>query len=158
MTTGAALPGPCRGSADCRTGLHAIAGPSRALTSAFVTGDCRSRLAQRRRRESLPRGKDAYNVQEKLRDYSLNLAHTGSGRYKAAGFSQILGITLEDIDYLAAALLAGARDLPVTIVRPNPPFGLNCNIVVPVRGLREHAERVVNVLTSWELRFDGDRP
>ena len=108
--------------------------------------------------ERLPRGEDAYNVHEKLRDYSLNLAHAGSGRHKAAGFLRILGATSDDVDYLAAALLEGARDLPVTMVRPNPPFGLNCNIVVPVRGLRDHAERVANVLTSWEIRFEGDRP
>ena len=41
---------PARG-ADARFGLNAIARPSRALTSAFVTGDGRSRLAQRRRRD-----------------------------------------------------------------------------------------------------------
>jgi hypothetical protein len=108
--------------------------------------------------ERLPRGEDAYNVYEKLRDYSLKLDHAGSGRHKAAGFFEILDITSKDIGYLAEAVLGAARDLPVTAVRSNPPFGLSCNIDVPVRGLREHADRAANVLTSWELRFEGDRP
>ena len=46
--------------------------------------------------EPLPRGEDAYNVHEKLRDYSLSVVHKG-GREKAAGFRQILGITSDDM-------------------------------------------------------------
>lgn len=107
--------------------------------------------------EPLPRGGEAYNVHEKLRDYSLNLAHDDGGD-KASGFVQILGISLDDLEYLAAVLLDGARDLPVSRVRENPPFGVNCNIVVPVRGLGEHADRVALVRTSWELRYEGDCP
>jgi hypothetical protein len=107
--------------------------------------------------EPLPRGEDAYNVHEKLRHYSLNLAHDVGGD-KAAGFLQILGISSGDVDYLAAVLLDGVRELPVTAVRDNPPFGLNCNVIVPVRGLGESADRVAKVLTSWELRYDGDSP
>lgn len=107
--------------------------------------------------EPLPRGADAYNVHEKLRDYSLNLAH-GVGGDKAVGFLQILGISSDDVEYLAAVLLDGARELPVTAVRGNAPFGLNCNVIVPVRGLGEGADRVANVMTSWELRHEDDRP
>lgn len=47
--------------------------------------------------------------------------------------SFMLAITLEDIEYLAPALLEGARDLPVAVVRPSAPFGLNCNVVVSER-------------------------
>ena len=79
--------------------------------------------------EPLPRAEDAYNVHEKRRDYSLNLAH-GVGGNKAAGFLQILGISAADGEYLAAALLEGVRELPVTVVRHNAPFGLNCNVIV----------------------------
>ena len=107
--------------------------------------------------EPLPRAEDAYNVHEKLREYSLNLAH-GVGGGKAAGFLQILGISAADAEYLAAALLEGVRELPVTAVRGNAPFGLNCNVIVPVRGLGDRADRVANVLTSWELRHEDDRP
>jgi hypothetical protein len=107
--------------------------------------------------EPLPRAEDAYNVHEKLREYSLNLAH-GVGGAKAAGFLQILGISAADAEYLAAALLDGVRELPVKTVRDNAPFGLNCNVIVPVRGLGERAGRGANVLTSWELRHEDDRP
>jgi hypothetical protein len=107
--------------------------------------------------EPIPRAEDAYNVQEKLRDYSLNLAHNVGGN-KAAGFLQILGISAADAEYLAAVLLDGVRELPVMVVRDNAPFGLNCNVIVPVRGLGERAGRIANVLTSWELRHVGDRP
>lgn len=107
--------------------------------------------------EPLPRGEDAYNVHEKLRDYSLNLGHD-VGCDKAAGFLQILGISSENVEYLTAALLHGARELPVTAVRDNAAFGLNCNVTVPVRGLGQRADRVANVLTSWELRHEDDRP
>jgi hypothetical protein len=107
--------------------------------------------------ELLPRADDAYNVHEKLRDYSLNARHKDGGE-KAAGFRQILGITAENLDYLATVLLDGAVTLPVSVVRENQPFGLNCNIVIPVRGVGEYADRVAPVLTSWELRYEGDRP
>lgn len=107
--------------------------------------------------EPLPRDVETYNVYEKLRDYSLNLAHDNGGD-KAAGFMQILGIALDDLGYLAAALLDGARKLPVSTVRENALFGLICNIVVPVHGLGEHADRVAPVRTSWELRYESDRP
>ena len=43
-------------------------------------------------------------------------------------------------------------------VRDNAPFRLNCNVIVPVRGLGERADRMANVLTSWELRHEGDSP
>lgn len=107
--------------------------------------------------EPLPRGENAYNVRKKLRDYSLNLAHDVGGD-KAAGFLRIPGISSEDVEYLAAALLEGARELPVTAVRDNAPFGLNGNFIVPVRGLSDRADRVANVLTSWEVRHEDDRP
>ena len=107
--------------------------------------------------EPLPRGEDAYNVHEKLRDYSLNLAHDVGG-HKAAGFLQVLGISSEDVEYLAATLHDGARELPVTAVRDNAPFGLKCNVIVPVRGRGERADRIANVLTSWELRHEDDSP
>ena len=107
--------------------------------------------------EPLPRAEDAYNVHEKVRDYSLNLAHDVGGN-KAAGFLQILGISSADAEYLAATFLDGVRELPVTAVRDNTPFGLNCNVIVPVRGLGERADRVANVLTSWELHHEDDRP
>jgi len=106
---------------------------------------------------SLPRAEDAYNVHEKLADYSLNPDHATGGP-KAAGFARILGITADDLAYLADALLAGVREISVSEVRDRGDHGMQCAVIVPVRGLGQHASRVANVLTSWEIRWDGDAP
>lgn len=105
----------------------------------------------------LPDAENAYNVYEKLGTYSLDLHHDVGGD-KAQAFLEILGIGIDDIQYLVSALLKEILEIPVTAVRPNPPWGFNCNVIVPVKGLREHEERMADVLTSWELRFEGDRP
>jgi hypothetical protein len=107
--------------------------------------------------EVLPRGEDAYGGHEKLAGYSLHLEHP-RGRAKAAGFAAVLGITAIDLNYLADAVLSGVRSAPVSEVRDRGEHGIVCKVVVPVRGLGEHADRVANVLTSWHLRWDGDAP
>lgn len=107
--------------------------------------------------QPLQNAEAAYNVYEKLGTYALATGHSVGG-HKARAFQQILAITVDDVDYLASALLAGVLDHPVTAVRRNAPWGINCNVIIPVQGLREHAERVARVLTSWELRYEGDRP
>jgi hypothetical protein len=35
---------------------------------------------------------------------------------------------------------------------------MHCQVIVRVRGLRTHTDRVANVLTAWEIRWDGDAP
>lgn len=35
---------------------------------------------------------------------------------------------------------------------------MHCEVIVPVRGLAERADRVADVLTAWEVRWDGDAP
>ncbi len=107
--------------------------------------------------ELLPRGADAFGVEEKLSAYCLNPDHE-LGAAKARGFQRILGIAAADGEYLAAELLVGVGDAPITSVRDNAPFGVLCEVRIEVRGLREHHDRVVKVTTSWELRDDGDRP
>lgn len=107
--------------------------------------------------ELLPRGEDAYNVREKLADYSLNTDHP-RGRAKAEGFAMVLGITAADLPYLAEAVLSGVRTIQVSEVRPRGQHGMHCRVIVPVRGLREHADRVADVLTAWEIRWNGDAP
>jgi hypothetical protein len=94
---------------------------------------------------------------EKLADYALNPDHATGGP-KATGFARILGITAGDLDYLADTLLAGVRTIPVSEVRDRGDHGMQCAVIVPVRGLDQHASRVANVLTSWEIRCDGDAP
>ncbi len=55
-------------------------------------------------------------------------------------------------------LRGGLRVARVSDVRDNTPFGILCEVRVPVRGLRERRDRIVAVTTSWELRDADDRP
>jgi hypothetical protein len=105
----------------------------------------------------LPRVKDAYGVREKLAGYSLKTGHEDGGP-KAAAFSRILGINSADLEYLADAILAGVQRCPVVEVRDAGEYGMHCQVIVRVHGLGACAERVANVLTAWQLRWDGDAP
>jgi hypothetical protein len=53
----------------------------------------------------LPRGADAIGVRYKLETYSLNVTNE-AGAPKARGFELILGISIKDIEYLEAQILA----------------------------------------------------
>jgi hypothetical protein len=107
--------------------------------------------------QCLPRGDDAYGIQDKLAGYCLNVDHV-IGAPKARGFLQILGITLADLYYLDDALRDGIRQTPVTRVRDNSPHGVLCEVPITVRGLRQRQDRVAVVTTSWELRHAEDPP
>lgn len=107
--------------------------------------------------ELLPGAEDAYGVHEKLLTYSLDPDHPDGG-HKARLFRRQLEITAADLEYLAGAILGGVKTQPITEIRDRGEFGMHCRVVVPVHGLREHAERVVNVRTVWEVRSDGDVP
>lgn len=106
--------------------------------------------------EPLPRAEDAYNVREKLADYSLNPEHTRGGE-KAEGFAQVLAITAADLEYLAGVLLNGARTIPISAMRTSE-HRVHCQVLVPVRGLGDRSDRVATVVTAWEIRWDGDAP
>jgi hypothetical protein len=107
--------------------------------------------------ELLPRADDAYGVHQKLLTYSLDPDHPDGG-HKARLFRRHLGITAADIEYLAGAVLGGVQNQPIAGIRDRGEFGMHCRVIVSVHGLREHAERVVNVRTVWEVRWDGDAP
>jgi len=96
-------------------------------------------------------------VRRKLATYSLMLDHEDGGP-KAYLFKHLLGITLMEIDHLAAEILTGLLVAPVTRSWRNPPYGVGCGVVVPVRGVGVHQDRVMPVTTGWELRYVGDRP
>jgi hypothetical protein len=102
--------------------------------------------------ELLPRAEDAYGVHEKLVDYSLKAGHP---RGKAEAFARAPALTAEDLEYVAEALLRGVRTTPVSGVRPAGVHRSNCAVIVQVRGLRDRADRVANVLTAWQIRWDG---
>jgi hypothetical protein len=105
--------------------------------------------------ELLPRAEDAHGVQEKLLNYSLKAGHP---RGKAEAFARALAVTADDLEYLAEALLTGVRTTSMSGVRPAGVDGFHCEVIVQVRGLRDRADRVANVLTAWQIRWEGDRP
>jgi uncharacterized protein DUF6883 len=73
------------------------------------------------------------------------------GGPKARGFELILGITLNEIEYLASRIEAGVLDIAISDVRNNSPYGFTCEVLVPVNGFGTHSGRVVVVTTAWEL-------
>jgi hypothetical protein len=105
----------------------------------------------------LPRAAEAFGVRYKLEAYSLDPTND-AGAPKARGFETILGITIDAIDYLEGAIHTGILLAPVSAVRDNQPWGMNCSVVVPVRGLGEKSERVVNMRTVWLLADDASPP
>jgi len=107
--------------------------------------------------ELLPRAEDAYGVREKLTRYALNADHDDGGA-KAAGFAAVLGITAADLEYLATALLAGVQEHATAEVRDRGEHGMHCRVIIPVAGIGERADRVANVRTVWEIRWEGDAP
>lgn len=105
----------------------------------------------------MPRAAEAVGVREKLERYSLAVGHRDGGP-KAYRFRQVLGITLADVQHLATEISAGLLTEPVTSVRPKPDGTVGCGVLVPVRGVHIHENRVVAVTTGWELRYVEDRP
>jgi filamentous hemagglutinin len=107
--------------------------------------------------EPLPRADEAFGIEQKLRSYCLNPDHEIGGP-KARAFERALGIRPADLDYLTNALEAEARTAPIAAVRDNAPFGVLCEVPIPVAGLRERVDQRLNVTTVWELRHPDDRP
>lgn len=105
--------------------------------------------------ELLPEAENAYGVHDKLARYSLKPGHV---KRKADAFAHALAVTADDLEYLADALLAGVRATPVSGVRAAGQHGFHCEVIVRVRGLRDRADRVANVLTAWQIRSPGDPP
>lgn len=96
-------------------------------------------------------------MREKLTGYSLDTSHE-SGGPKARGFELILGITIRDIDYLEGAIQTGILMAPISGVRVRPPYGVHCEVRVPVRGLGAKSGRVIEVRTVWELTDPDTAP
>lgn len=107
--------------------------------------------------ERLPGAEAVVGVRSKLIGYSLNVSHRG-GRAKAHGFKSILGITADDVGYLARVIQLGVTDAPIAEVRPNPPHGINCAVDLPIRGVHGKSGRTVAVRTVWEIAEPGANP
>lgn len=107
--------------------------------------------------EPLPRADEAFGIGEKLVAYCLNIEHEVGGP-KARGFLRVLGVGIDDVDYLADTLRTAVLEAPTTAVRDKAPFGVLCEVRIVVAGLREHRDRVATVTTAWELQHAEDRP
>jgi hypothetical protein len=104
--------------------------------------------------ELLPNAEKAYGIHDKLAGHSLEPGHPWR---KAEAFARALSVTSDDLEYVAEALLDGVRATPVSGVRPAGPYGFHCEVIVRMRGRRDRADQVANVLTAWEIRWDGTR-
>jgi hypothetical protein len=98
--------------------------------------------------ELLPRAEEAFGVREKLVTYSLSRRHR-SGGVKAKGFERILGITIENVEYLEREILDGILITPIALVRETGPFGITCAVDCRIRGLGTFHSRVIPVRTAW---------
>lgn len=96
-------------------------------------------------------------IVEKLTAYHLDLDHE-VGRPRAQGFPRALGIGIDDVGQLADQLRDGLGSAHVSDVRDDAPFGVLCEVPIPVRGLRSRADRKIEVTASWELRETGGPP
>lgn len=105
----------------------------------------------------LPRAGECAGVRRKLAGYSLDVTHKRGGS-KAHGFERILGITIEHIDYLEGAIQTGVMLASVNSIRENPPYGINCLVMVPLRGRGEKSRRVVSMRTVWTFDHSGAAP
>lgn len=107
--------------------------------------------------DRLPHAADARNVRDKLSTYSLDRTNRLGGP-KANGFERILGITSEDIAYLEGAVQTGILLAPISSIRDNSPWGINCVVMIPIRGRGKKNKRVIDVRTVWRLVAPGASP
>lgn len=105
----------------------------------------------------LPGARDASIDSAKLRLYALDREHP-VGRHKATVFLRALGIGADDWEYLREEILAGLPNHPVTVIRePRTAHeGNTYEVLVPITGLGEKAQRTLKVITAWEIR--DERP
>lgn len=105
----------------------------------------------------LPRAQEAHGIQRGLRAYALNPRHQLGSR-KARAFRSVLGITIEDSNYLAGRLLEGVLTALVTRVRDNSPYGSICEVLIVVAGLNDRAGNAALTTTVWECRSPSTPP
>jgi hypothetical protein len=70
----------------------------------------------------------------------------------------ILGITIVDVEYLERTIRTGVLTTPISAVRNNPPYGVNCVVELSVRGIGTKSGRTVDVRTVWEIEGLGAFP
>jgi hypothetical protein len=98
--------------------------------------------------ELLPRAEEAFGVHYKLATYSLAVDHSVGGP-KAKGFTEILGISLESIEYLEGVIHAEITRAPIKATHQNQPHGIHCVVEFPVRGIGERSGVIARLRTVW---------
>ncbi len=93
----------------------------------------------------LPGADEAVVSGEKLRGYALNPEHP-TGKAKARVFRSALDIGPADSEFLRAQILDRIRESAVTAIRPNPPWGLEYEVILSIDGRNGESRRVV---TGW---------
>jgi hypothetical protein len=110
-----------------------------------------------RKDELLPRRDEPIGIEEKLRDYSLDLDHMDGGP-KANGFLVMLGISLECIEYLEDQIRAGIATTPISTVKFGAPGTVICTVQFQIAGFGRYIERTASLRTNWELAGPLERP
>lgn len=100
----------------------------------------------------LPAADHAVIDSTKLRQYVLNQDHP-VGRHKANVFRMALDIKLDDWEYLRDCIFEQLPHMPVTDVRQprSEAEGHTWEVLVPIVGLGAKAERILTVITAWEI-------
>lgn len=101
----------------------------------------------------MPHAADAIIEPAKLAGYALDLENE-TGRHKARLFRDLLGITADDADFLAAQLKQGLTSAGSLIRVRTSQWGVKYHVVVDVRGRNG---KVYPVVAAWEVR-DGQPP
>ena len=89
----------------------------------------------------------------KLEDYSLNPLHR-DGRHKARVFASALGVTLENVHVLRAALLHAATTSDATESQGNNGFGEVYVLIFPLTT----PQGTATVMSAWIVRHGEDFP
>lgn len=100
----------------------------------------------------LPNHANAVIDIEKLVAYSLNTEHP-EGKHKALIFKKVLGIAVEDADWLKSTILEKLASHE-SITREETKFGKKFVVDIEI----QKAERTANVRTAWIVEHDSTVP
>lgn len=100
----------------------------------------------------LPNASHAYIDRRKLTDYVLNPLHE-EGKHKAAVFSSVLGITVEEADELRWIILEAVKHYSADI-RETDQYGQRYTVDIPC----SRAGRKAVIRTAWMIRVGENFP
>ena len=104
--------------------------------------------------ELLTRAEEVYGIHYKLTTYSLATDHPEGGP-KARGLVAILGISSASVRHLEAEIRRGILQVPISAVRDNPPYGINCVVDFSIRGIGARSSVLARLRTIWLTKQDA---